>query len=62
MAKPPPKLMAVAFGLMVNVVVTAGLSFRPGEDAMAVIVVVEVTDMAVVYFVELCVGVVPLVV
>ena len=61
-AKPIPKLMVAALGLIVNVVATGGLSFRPGEDAIAVIVVVEVTEMAVVYFVELCVGVVPFVV
>ena len=59
---PIPKLMVVAFGLMVNVAVMAGLSFRPGEDAIAVIIVVEATEMGVVYFVELCVGMVPLVV
>src|SRR5271154_3889115 len=61
-AKPEAKLMFGALALIVKVAVTAGLSLRPGEDAMAVIVVVEVTEMAVVYFVELCVGVVPLVV
>jgi hypothetical protein len=60
--KPEAKLMFGALELIVNIAVTAGLSLRPGEDAMAVIVVVEVTEMAVVYFVELCVGVVPLVV
>jgi hypothetical protein len=54
--------MVAAFGLIVKVAVTAGLSFRPGEDAIAVMVVVEVMEMAVVYFVELCVGMVPLVV
>jgi hypothetical protein len=59
---PMPKFMVVAFGLIVNVAVTAGLSFRPGEDAIAVIVVVEVTEMGTVYLVELCVGIVPLVV
>ena len=61
-AKPEAKLMFGALALMVNVAVAAGLSLRPGEDAMAVIVVVEVTEMAPVYFAELCVGVVPLVV
>jgi hypothetical protein len=59
---PMPKLMVAAFGLMVKVAVTAGLSFMPGEDAMAVIVVVEVMEMGTVYCVELCVGMVPLVV
>jgi hypothetical protein len=48
--------------LIVNVVVTAGLSPSPGEDAIAVIVVVEVTEMAAVYCFELCVGFVPSVV
>ena len=61
-AKPEAKLMFGALALIVNVAVTAGLSLRPGEDAMAVIVVVEVTEIAAVYLVELCVGVVPLVV
>jgi hypothetical protein len=61
-AKPEPKLMFGALALIVNVAVTAGLSLRPGEDAMAVIVVVEVTEIGTVNFVELCVGVVPLVV
>jgi hypothetical protein len=60
--KPMPKLMVAAFGLIVKVAVTAGLSLRPGEDAIAVIVVVEVTEMGTVYCVELCVGIVPLVV
>src|SRR5271169_5731694 len=55
-AKPVAKLMFGALALIVNVAVTAGLSLRPGEDAMAVIVVVEVTEIAAVYFVELCVG------
>jgi hypothetical protein len=59
---PTPKLMVAAFGLIVKVAVTAGLSFKPGEDAIAVMVVVEVTEMGTVYFVELCVGMVPLVV
>ena len=62
LVKPEAKLMLGALALMVNVAVTAGLSLRPGEDAIAVIVVVEVTEMAAVYFVELCVGIVPLVV
>jgi hypothetical protein len=59
---PMPKLMVAAFGLIVKVAATAGLSFRPGEEAIAVIVVVEVTEMGTVYLVELCVGIVPLVV
>jgi hypothetical protein len=59
---PIPKLMVAAFGLIVNIAVTAGLSLRPGEDAIAVIVVVEATEMGAVYLVELCVGIVPLVV
>jgi hypothetical protein len=61
-AKPVLKLMGVVLEPMVNVAVTAGLSLSPGEEAMAVIVVVEGTEIGVVYCVELCVGVVPLVV
>ena len=57
-----PKLMVVAFGLIVNSEVTIGLSFNPGEDASAVMVVVEATEMSVVYCVELWVGWLPSVV
>ena len=62
LGKPALKLMVGALVLIVNVAVMAGLSLRPGEEAMAVMVVVEVTEMGPVYFVELCVGRVPLVV
>jgi hypothetical protein len=48
-----PKFIVVAFGLIVNVAVTSGLSFKPGEDAIALMVVVEVTDMGVEYWAEL---------
>jgi hypothetical protein len=54
--------MVVAFGLIIKVAFVAGLSLSPGEDAMAVIVVVEVTEIAVVNCLELCVGMVPSVV
>ena len=60
--KPEAKLMFGGVEEIVKVAVTAGLSLRPGEEAMAVIVVVEVTEIGAVYCVELCVGVVPLVV
>jgi hypothetical protein len=59
---PIPKFIVVAPGLIVKVAFTAGLSLSPGEDAIAVIVVVEVTEIGVVYCFELCVGMVPSVV
>src|ERR1700732_1979713 len=44
-AKPDAKLMFGELELIVNVALTAGLSPRPGEEAMAVMVVVEDTGM-----------------
>jgi hypothetical protein len=60
---PTPKLIdVVPFVLIVYVPELTPLSVSPVSDPIALIVVVAVTEIGPVYFVELCVGVEPSVV